>query len=112
MKAGSCCDRAPRRRETEAQKRRGAEIAGWIIPSATLALMPKCPMCLAAYVALFSGAGISITSASVLRNSILVLCVVTLSLLVVRRIWRIKEFKGCRHVGFPKSGSTGVQEPM
>jgi hypothetical protein len=70
----------------EPLKRRKAEIAGWIIPSATLALMPKCPMCLAAYVALFSGAGISMAGASVLRNCVLVICVGTLLGLAVRRL--------------------------
>ena len=51
-------------------RRRGAGVAGWIIPSAALILMPKCPMCVAMYVALFTGAFLvfSTQSLSVLRR--------------------------------------------
>src|SRR4030095_3857494 len=68
--------------------RRGGEIASWIMPSATLVLLPKCPACVAAYIALFSGVGISISTATYLRTSLLILCVTALLFLSLKRLCR------------------------
>jgi hypothetical protein len=43
-------------------------------PAALLALMPKCPVCLSGYVALFTGIGLSFTAASCLRFGLIALC--------------------------------------
>ena len=48
--------------------RRCGDISGWIVPASILALMPKCPLCVAAYVALATGIGISVTAATYLRG--------------------------------------------
>lgn len=77
-------DAADARRPASRWRRSGAA-AGWIVPGATLILLPKCPVCVAAYVALFSGIGISLGSATVLRTSLLVLCIVALLFLAVQR---------------------------
>jgi len=61
-------------------------MAGWIVPGVTLALLPKCPVCVAAYVALFTGIGISLPAAAWLRAVLAGLCVGALVFLAVRRV--------------------------
>ena len=60
--------------ETKVARRSGA-LAGWIIPGALLALMPKCPLCLAGYIAVGTGIGLSFSAATHLRATLLLLCV-------------------------------------
>lgn len=85
MKASCRCGtKAPK----PALKRRILGAAGWTIPGLVLALMPKCPACLAAYVAIATGIGISFSAASFLRILLIVLCVAALSWLAAKRIWQ------------------------
>ena len=60
------------------------EATGWAAPTLGLALLPKCPMCVAAYVAAITGAGISVSMAARLRLGLLTLCLVALACLAIR----------------------------
>jgi hypothetical protein len=50
------------------------EIVGWLLPAAILAALPKCPVCLAAYIAVGTGIGLSVSTTAYLRISILIVC--------------------------------------
>lgn len=54
--------------------RRFVDLVGWIIPGTVLALIPKCPICFAAYIAFWTGIGLSLSAAIYLRASLVVLC--------------------------------------
>jgi hypothetical protein len=98
----ACCDAASVRR-LPTWARRVREIAAWPFPSAVLVLMPKCPACLAAHVALWTGLGLSLSTAAYLRWALLLICVGSLLFLILWRLDRIgailhdfeKETKPC-----------------
>ena len=62
--------------------RRGAKTAGWVLPSVVMVLMPKCPACLVAYLAI-AGMGISVSAAEGLRLMVLGICGISIGYFVV-----------------------------
>jgi hypothetical protein len=74
-------------RRTSAVIRRAWRGIQWLVPAAVMALIPKCPLCVAAYVALFTGVGISVSTAQWIQILMWVFCLTALAYLAVRH-WR------------------------
>jgi hypothetical protein len=92
----ACCEAAGAR-NTPTWARRAREFFAWVLPSAILVLMPKCPACLAAHVALWTGLGLSLSTATYLRWALLFVCVASLLFLIVKRLVRTgATFSGFR----------------
>jgi hypothetical protein len=68
MRARTCC----------------SEAARWAAPGLGLALVPKCPACVAAYIAAATGVGISMPTASWLRFGLQVVCTGALAFAAAR----------------------------
>ena len=83
-------------------RRRVATAAGWILPTAMLALVPKCPLCVAAYAAALTGIGISISAATFLRTSMIVVAIATF--VAMAAITLVTTCKNRRNRGVTRSG--------
>jgi len=69
--------------------RRMATLASWTFPGAVLTLLPKCPACIAAYAALWTGIGLSMPVAAGLRLALMLMCIVSLVFLAYRQLRRL-----------------------
>ena len=91
---GACCN-APNERITPTSGRRVRGAFAWIFPTAILVLVPKCPACLAAHLTLWTGLGLSFSTATYLRWGLLCLCVISLLFLIVERLDRFVGILSC-----------------
>lgn len=58
----------------------------WLAPAVAMLLIPKCPLCVAAYVAMFTGVGITVPTAEWIQRLMLVTCLASLAFLAFRFI--------------------------
>jgi hypothetical protein len=90
MKPHACCGIDTRSAESKpAVLIRARRFGAWIVPGAILALLPKCPACLAAYLVLISGVGVSVAAAAQLRVVLIFSSVAALGYLAVSVIKRV-----------------------
>jgi hypothetical protein len=79
--------------------RRCVDLISWIVPGAILALIPKCPVCLAVYVAAWTGIGLSLSTAMHLRLWLLILCAGLILFLAARTTFRlVQKFCQCETI--------------
>jgi len=96
MYAESCC--VPGRHSSDTARtgshrtgsHRSRKAAQWGAPVLVLSLMPKCPMCVAAYLAM-AGVGVSAGAAAWLREGAIALCIMVLGVLVLRTLQRCQR---------------------
>ena len=84
--------------------RRCCANAGLLAPSAIVALLPKCPACLAVDLALGTGIGVSVTAAQWLQTVAIVLSVSSLCVLAIRLEKYVRPYVG-------RNFSSGVPPP-
>ena len=84
----ACC-RAASEGKTPTAVRKVREILAWALPGAILALVPKCPACLAAHVTVWTGLGLSLPAAAYLRWTLLFFCASSLLFLAAERVNRV-----------------------
>lgn len=72
--------------ETRTFVRRTLRAIEWAVPLVSLALIPKCPGCIAAYVLLISGIGLSFAAATAIRFGLIGVCIVAIAYLTFRSL--------------------------
>jgi hypothetical protein len=71
--------------------RRLSKITGTLLPGAVLVFLPKCPLCLAAWLTLATGFSLSATAASWVRPIISILWATGLLAIFLRRAMNVRQ---------------------
>lgn len=83
-----CCTHDDAAAAVTAWPRRIGAFVEWVLPVTALALVPKCPGCVAAYVLLFTGVGLSLPAATAVRWALIGMSIAALLFLVGRLAYR------------------------
>lgn len=87
MSGGACC-RSPAR---AGLVNSGLRVLPWFVPAVAWLLIPKCPACFAAWLALASGVGVSAATASHLRSALVVVSVASALYVLTRLLLRVRR---------------------
>jgi hypothetical protein len=79
----NCCNMQEQRKP---QRRWWRSASGCAGSGALLVLLPKCPLCIAAYLALWTGAGVAMPVATHLRMALAIVFVASVTVLLIRRM--------------------------
>lgn len=61
----------------------------WAVPAVVLALLPKCPVCFAAWIAVLSGVGVTLPVAASIRWGLVAASVLAMAYLAIRQAARL-----------------------
>ena len=99
MNGPSCCGESTREcskkdneqvnrlTKTSGIRQRFFHFTRYMFTGTVIILLPKCPFCLAAYITMATGIGLSFTIASFLRILLIVLCIASISSFAARQIY-------------------------
>jgi len=103
----SCCksdsnnfSRLPAHRAAEGnitpplRERRSLAFSRWSLPAVILVLLPKCPACFAAYIAVGTGISLSVGTSAYLRLLLVALCV---ALMLLNVFWLVRKVQMKSH---------------
>ena len=101
---GCCCVGEGR---TRPLARRLSGAAASVLPGAVLVLLPKCPLCLAAWLTVVSGMSVSAVAGTWMWRLTILLCVVALALSAVQLLRRTRvrgTIRGWRNASAVRNG--------
>ncbi|TWT74447.1 hypothetical protein Pla123a_32700 [Posidoniimonas polymericola] len=78
-----------------------AKLVGGLAPGVGLLLMPKCPLCLAAYLALLTGVTLSASAATTLYYGVAGALAALLCVTAVSCVWSIRRRPRCSDYNSP-----------
>ncbi len=82
MKGPACCTR----HRLAPGKAKAAQGTGFLMGAILLVLTPKCPLCVAAYLATLTGISLSVTAATYLKDAVSLAGIALITLTVVARV--------------------------
>lgn len=67
-----------------------------LAPGLMLSFIPKCPGCIAAYLALTTGLGVSFTTAGYIRDALLAICITSMVYWAAKTLDSLRSHAGTR----------------